>query len=235
MDEIFLLELQNVPILKQLQIEEALLRHNFGNVCIFNYGAPKAIVMGISGKAEELIDLERARQDGIPIIKRFSGGGTVIVDPDTLFVSFLFRQGVHPFAAFPENIMRWSKDFYQNALGLDGFDFQENDYVIGDKKIGGNAQHITRYNWVHHTTFLYDYSDANMDYLLMPKKRPSYRGSRSHTDFLTKLKEHLSNKQMFYDRIREALEKNFNVKPLYIEKAIQQQELAHRTSTKVLY
>ena len=33
--------------------------------------------MGISGKPEELVNLDRL---SIPLIKRFSGGGTVVVD-----------------------------------------------------------------------------------------------------------------------------------------------------------
>ena len=52
------LHLKNIPIWKQLQIEEALLRIDNRNFFILNEGSPKAIIMGISGKEEELIHLE---------------------------------------------------------------------------------------------------------------------------------------------------------------------------------
>lgn len=58
---------------------------------------------------------------------------------------------------------------------------------MDDKKIGGNAQTITKDRWVHHTSFLWDFDNLNMNYLQMPKKRPEYRQSRPHGDFLRKL------------------------------------------------
>ena len=45
-----LLRLQGLPILKQLRLEEALLRADAGNWCILNDGsATAAVVLGISG------------------------------------------------------------------------------------------------------------------------------------------------------------------------------------------
>ena len=32
---------------------------------------------------------------------------------------------------------------------------RENDYVLGDVKFGGNAQAVTRGDFVHHTSFLW--------------------------------------------------------------------------------
>ena len=79
-------------IYEQLLLEEALLRNDSRNFCIVNKGSSPAIVMGISGKAQELVDLAKAQSLQIPIIKRFSGGGTVIVDHNTLFVTFIFQK-----------------------------------------------------------------------------------------------------------------------------------------------
>ena len=67
-----ILHLKNFPIFRQLQIEEALLRLDKRNFCIINEGSPPAIVMGISGKPDELIDKTRLAQNPIPVIKRFS-------------------------------------------------------------------------------------------------------------------------------------------------------------------
>lgn len=68
------------------------------------------------------------------------------------------------------------------------FSLRENDYVVdGYKKVGGNAQSIIQARWLHHTSFLWDFDDADMKYLAMPQKRPNYRGDRPHTTFLTRL------------------------------------------------
>lgn len=50
MHAVKLLRLSNMPILRQLLLEEALLRADTGNWCIVNNGTSvPAIVMGISG------------------------------------------------------------------------------------------------------------------------------------------------------------------------------------------
>jgi lipoate-protein ligase A len=84
------LQLLQTPILSQLRLEEALLRSHTGNWCVLNRGPPApSIVMGISGVAERLVDMEAARAAGVPILRRFTGGGTVVVDDGTLFISFV--------------------------------------------------------------------------------------------------------------------------------------------------
>ena len=45
------------------------------NWCIVNDGAAEvAVVLGISGKPHQLVEVDAAHRDGIPLIKRFSGG-----------------------------------------------------------------------------------------------------------------------------------------------------------------
>lgn len=207
------IHLKNVPIFEQLQLEEALLRSDDRNFCIVNHGSNRAIVMGISGQPNELIDLAKAKKDNIPVIKRFSGGGTVIVDDQTLFVTLIMSKNSVEVPAFPEPILRWTAELYEKAWKIPGFQLKENDYCLEEKKCGGNAQYIKKDRWLHHTSFLWDYSDANMEYLLLPKKRPAYRQDRSHSDFLCRLKNHSKDPGFLI----EALKKELNVKRLYIQ------------------
>lgn len=83
---------------------------------------------------------------------------------------------------------------------------QENDYVMGDNKIAGNAQCITKEGWLHHTSFLWNYDPNNMErYLTLPNKRPTYRKDRAHSQFLTSLQRiylHL-NKTDFFHSLHE--------------------------------
>jgi lipoate-protein ligase A len=187
--------------------------------------------MGISGRPEELLHTDRVRTDQIPVIKRFSGGGTVIVDESTLFISFLFAKDTLSVAPFPEPLLRWSADLYSQSWQIPDFHLRENDYAIGHKKCGGNAQYIRKDRWLHHTSFLWDYSDANMEYLQLPQKRPKYRADRPHSDFLCRLKEFAASPQTLIEQLKAEL-----VKRLYITD-ISPQELTlapSRQSTQIV-
>jgi len=208
-EKLYLLSFENFPIFEQLQLEEALLRLTDKNWCLLNRGSPPAIVMGISGKQEELVCPKKMRSAPLPLLRRYSGGGTVVVDHNTLFVSFIFQKKCFPFPCFPEPILRWSERFYQEALQVTDFHLRENDYVIGDHKCGGNAQYIKKESFVHHTTFLWDFEKERMDYLLYPKKSPNYRSNRPHHHFLRPLKGELSSQELFFDRIKEELAKRY--------------------------
>ncbi len=188
-----ILNLKNVPILEQLQIEEALLRADFGNWCLINTGAPPAIVMGISGKPERLLDVNKVKRDRIPVIKRFSGGGTVFVDPKTVFVTLICNTDDVLVKAQPKPILEWTEQLYHPLFK--GFCARENDYVFGEKKFGGNAQYIQKGRWLHHTSFLWDFDPNKMEYLLLPEKRPHYRANRSHSDFLCTLRPLFAKKE----------------------------------------
>ena len=81
-----LLHLKNFCIEKQLNIEKFLLQNFQENFCIINEGSPKTIVLGVSNSFN-LINQTNTKK-----IKRFSGGGTVIVDKDTIYVTFIFSK-----------------------------------------------------------------------------------------------------------------------------------------------
>ncbi len=215
-----LLRLKSYPIYEQLLLEEKLLRSNSGNWCIINEGSTPAIVLGISGKQDELVDCAKAAAHQIPLIRRFSGGGTVIVDQDTLFITFICQKQLHSFHAYPEPIMRWTEELYRGALQLPHFSLKENDYVIGDRKFGGNAQYIKKDCWLHHSSLLWDFSSKNMDYLLHPKKTPPYRQNRPHEDFLCRLSDYFSDKEVLIQNMIGELSKRYAVQEIVLEEAL---------------
>ncbi|KAL2621245.1 hypothetical protein R1flu_001450 [Riccia fluitans] len=92
-----ILKLHNFPIFDQLKLEELLLRMSVDNCCLLNDGtSPPSIVMGISGKPKKLLEVEKVVKDCVPVIQRFSGGGTVIVDEGTLFVTLIRSRSALP-------------------------------------------------------------------------------------------------------------------------------------------
>lgn len=206
-----LIKFDNLPILEQLRIEEALLRANDQNWCLINTGSPPAIVMGISGNPSQLINRKKWIQHPIPIIKRFSGGGTVVVDEDTLFVTFICQSSAINISPFPGKIMEWSSQFYQPMFGNNLFQLRENDYVLQEKKWGGNAQSIIKNRWLHHSSLLWDFKSHHMDYLLIPPKMPEYRNQRTHEDFLCRLNEHWDCKTTFLNSLFNQITNYFNL------------------------
>jgi len=227
-----LIRLQNISIFHQLQLEEALLRTDDRNFCLINIGSPRAVVMGISGQPETLLHLDLIQKDCIPVIQRFSGGGTVIVDEETLFITFIFSKNALNIPLFPEPLLRWTAELYTASWQIPGFRLQENDYVIFDKKCGGNAQYIKKDRCLHHTSFLWNYQDANMSYLCLPPKRPNYRQDRPHHDFLCRLKDYGSHS--IPDRIaslQSELVKRFYIQDFDLKNW---QEKPHRKTTSLM-
>lgn len=208
---IHLLELQNFPIFQQLQIEEALLRADTRNWCVLNTGTPPAIVLGISGQPSHLIHAPSYHLKPVPLIRRFSGGGTVLVNEDTLFATWICNTQAHQISCCPQKILAWTQDFYHPIFQHSSFRVRENDYVFAEHKFGGNAQYMCKERWLHHTSFLWDYDPQQMEVLLLPSKMPTYRAKRTHSDFLCRLKDHLPSKESFHSAFLQELKKHFTV------------------------
>ncbi len=225
--------LQNYPIFRQLQLEEALLRVDDRNWCIINEGSSKAIVMGISGKAEDLVDLNRWTEKPVPLIRRFSGGGTVFVDENTLFVSFIGNSLDMKVPCNPQAILDWTGRLYSTIFNGMDFRIRENDYAMGHKKFGGNAQYMRKNRWLHHSSLLWDFDPENMAYLRMPKKTPNYREGRPHEEFLCSLKKHFNHPQDIVKKIQTFLDFNFKINKSSpeIEEIFQKE---HRKTTTLL-
>ncbi|CCI42975.1 unnamed protein product [Albugo candida] len=258
------LRLRGVAIEKQLEIEEALFRVGqevakptsndeisaIENFFIYNDKAPgPAIVMGMGGKAERLVDIPSCKKLNIPVLKRFTGGGTVIVDENTIFASFLCSTNKLPHVLpFPRNIMKWSETFYEpffkRLCPSSQFRLQEDDYVIGDRKCGGNAQSIGKNRWVHHTSFLWDYDPIKMQLLHNPARQPKYREHRTHQDFLVPLRElvirdwkkneqgEIFGSEVLAQAMRKELELSFNVRDISLEQIQSIVTRPHRKVTK---
>jgi lipoate---protein ligase len=235
MAKLHLILLQNTPVFEQLAIEEALLRADERNFCLINAGSPPAIVMGISGKAEEHIDHEKIQTKPIPIIRRFSGGGTVVVDENTLFVTFIFERKDIDLGNCPKKIMEWSEAIYKPVFHPQNFQLKENDYVLSDKKVGGNAQYFSKNRWLHHTTFLWDYDKDLMKLLQIPPKMPEYRQKRAHTDFLDTLRNYYPSKDSIKEKLLQELSKQFLIETLPLSEIEGICLKPHRKATTYIY
>jgi len=187
-----LIQAKNLSIYHQLVLEEALLRTSNENICLLNTSTPPSIVMGISAKPEEHLEKAFFSQGEVALIRRFSGGGTVVVDENSFFVTFILNRSELNFPCYPENLMVFAKQPVSQAF--EEVELLQNDFVIGDRKCAGNAQMLIKERALHHISFLWDFCEKRMGLLKHPKKIPAYRNDRSHLDFLTPLKNYFPDK-----------------------------------------
>jgi lipoate-protein ligase A len=229
--QLTLLLLNRYPIFDQLKLEEALLRTTSGNWLILNLGSTPAVVMGISGKADDLVHISECKKANIPIIKRYSGGGTVVVDENTLFFSLIVQKEKVFDSSSPREIMKWIEGKIKPAFPST-FALTENDFTLEDKKIGGNAQYLQKDRWLHHTTFLFDYHPERMATLKIPSKKPLYRGDRPHSDFITTLKAHYPNMEDLAAKLMSCFAPEFNLQITSLNESLTHLEKPHRSSTQ---
>jgi lipoate-protein ligase A len=151
------------------------------------------VVLGRAGKEGEDVDLDACRRDQVPVLRRSSGGGTVVQGPGCLNFSFILSKSRHPelaainrsYQVILEQVLKALK-----TLGIDGEFRPVCDLVLKrtEKKFSGNAQRRGREFILHHGTILYDFDlDLISRYLKMPPKMPEYRRKRPHADFVTNI------------------------------------------------
>jgi lipoate---protein ligase len=170
----------------------------------------EAVVLGSGCRFTAEVDLAACAADRVPILRRASGGGTVLLGPGSLCYSLVLLIQDRPalcgirssYAYILERIcgqINRTGPISQGGLepgesnretGLVPFICQAgiSDLCVGERKFSGSAQQRKRRFLLHHGTVLYSFDIGRIEkYLPMPERQPDYRGERSHTDFLTNL------------------------------------------------
>jgi lipoate---protein ligase len=145
-----------------------------------------AVVLGRFGTAAEEVFEARCERDGVPVVRRFSGGGAVVLGPGCLNFSAVFALPRHA------EFMDVSRSFklvlgrIAAALAVEGVTIEGGtDLAIGGRKVSGNAQRRGRRALIHHGTLLYDFDPMlAARYLREPGRQPGYRRRRPHHDFI---------------------------------------------------
>lgn len=158
------------------------------------------------------------------------------MDEGTVFVTLIVNKTDFPhLPLYPRPIMKWTEEFYFSAFeNVPGFQLRENDYVLGEKKFGGNAQTITKNRWLHHTSFLWDYEESRMGFLKIPQKAPDYRQGREHDSFITRMRHHIDSRTEFIQKIEKAVNTNFDVQSASLSSVEEIALQEHPRTTKVL-
>lgn len=147
------------------------------------------VVLGSSNKVHEEVHVDACRASGVPILRRHSGGGTVLQGPGCLNVSLILSiksaGPTHTITETTRSIMQRHADALTAVLGRSVKVQGTSDLTIGDKKFSGNAQRRRLKALLFHGTFLLNFDLSLMEkYLKLPARQPSYRRHRRHNDFV---------------------------------------------------
>ena len=150
------------------------------------------VVLGYSNKTKSEVNLTACKRRKIPVLRRASGGGTVLQGPGSLNFSLILkiRQNGKNLSVTESNrrIMKRHQMTLEKTLGekikVEGI----TDLTIAGLKFSGNAQRRKRRFFLFHGTFLLDFDMRLIEEtLFLPSKQPVYRRNRSHENFLTNL------------------------------------------------
>ncbi len=154
----------------------------------------EAVVVGVAQKIEEYVDVKQCEKDGVPVLKRFSGGGAVFIGKGCLVFSVIDKLGDNGLKRFDVS------GVYQHFLSVAINKFcrlkipaefhKPCDIAVNNRKITGNAQAQKFGAVIVHGSFLINADLEKISkYLKHPKIEPDYRSKRSHKDFLCNLSE----------------------------------------------
>ena len=146
------------------------------------------VVMGPSCRLMDDVHVDTCEADGVPVLRRASGGGTVLQGPGCLSYALVLPLTLHPQLA---NICGTNQFILERMAGAlhrwepDTVFLGISDLAIGGKKISGNAQRRKRNALLFHGTILYAMQGALVArYLKQPARQPEYRENRPHGAFL---------------------------------------------------
>jgi lipoate---protein ligase len=150
-----------------------------------------AVVLGAGCVLADDVDEAACRADGVPVLRRASGGGTVLLGPGCLCYSLVlsYERGpalreITPSYAYILNRVREALMGLLPGIEQAG----TSDLMDGGMKFSGNAQQRKCHHLLHHGTLLYEFDLLRVGrYLRLPARQPAYRGLREHTTFLRNL------------------------------------------------
>jgi lipoate-protein ligase A len=150
------------------------------------------VVLGYSSRVNSAVHLSTCRKHGVPVLRRCSGGGTVLQGPGCLNYTLILRISSRPILQDITKtntfIMERLKVALEPLLGtkirVEGF----TDLALRTQKFSGNSQYRKRRALLFHGAFLLNFDISLIaKFLPNPPKHPPYRKSRPHEKFLTNL------------------------------------------------
>lgn len=109
-----------------------------------------AVIIGKHQDVQSEVNLDFARTHALPIVRRFSGGGTVYQDQGNLNLTFIENTSRPDFGKYT----RFLQDFLR-AYSIPAVADARQSLFVHNLKISGCAQYIRKGRILHHATLLY--------------------------------------------------------------------------------
>ena len=156
--------------------------------CVWEPKKP-LVVTGRGGSEELEVKTDNCVKDGVPIFRRKTGGGAVVLMPGVLVFSLAKR--VAKDLVIREYVEQVNDQvvIFLSGLGVKDLSVRGiSDICIGNKKIMGSGMFRRKKILFFQGSILVDPDITLMDrYLKPPPKQPDYRENRTHADFTTTL------------------------------------------------
>lgn len=170
------------------------------------------VVLGSANKQETECIETQCRKDSVPVLRRYGGGGTVVLHPGCVIISYgtwvkhQFKNDYYFDKINQAVIKTLSKDFSSlSGLSQAGI----SDIAFQNKKICGTSMFRSRNYLLYQASILVEKNIELIErYLNHPDKEPDYREGKSHRDFLTSLNE--IDSSISSKKILEVLKNNFS-------------------------
>jgi lipoate-protein ligase A len=149
------------------------------------------VVIGKGSDPARELRIENIVADGVPVLRRGTGGCAVVLTADMLAVSFALqhtpqRKSSEYFRVFNALVMRALEKSGVRGLEHAG----TSDIALGGRKIAGTAIYRNRELVFYHAIIVLSAAEDVMErYLQQPPRSPAYRAGRSHAQFVTSLSE----------------------------------------------
>jgi lipoate-protein ligase A len=195
---VHLLDLTLTTAVENLALDEALLERAEQSVQpseVLRLWEPSSpmVVVGSSSRVADEVKLDECRRRGVPVLRRPSGGATIVAGPGCLMYAVVLSYELRPELRSIDRAHRYVLKIIAEALQKEIVDANihragTSDLALGEKKFSGNSLRCKRTHLLYHGTLLYKFPLDEVEQLLgMPSRQPDYRANRRHSDFLTNL------------------------------------------------
>lgn len=153
-----------------------------------------SVVVGYGNSRAREADVPACDGAGVPVLRRISGGGTVLLGPGCLAYALVLpiasNAALETVGGTNRFVMERNRAALESFLGRPVSVRGHTDLALGDRKFSGNAQRRRRRALLFHGTLLLNADLGLLPRLLqMPSQEPDYRVGRSHLEFVTNLGE----------------------------------------------
>jgi len=168
------------------------------------------IVLGRANSIESSVITQYAAEDSVRIVKRPSGGESVVLTPQMLVFSAKLSFGMYrnPSVVFKEINSHLINSL--SKIGIKNLDSKGiSDISIGDKKIVGSSMYLKGNQLFYHAVLNVNEDIKQISrYLKHPVREPEYRKGRSHDEFVTSL--YKEGYTISFDSIETSLKEAFS-------------------------